>query len=114
MVSGVFILIFKEVVILIVVSITEKGITVDGHAGYEEPGKDIVCAAVSVLAQNRIESIKDLTNDSIEYRVVPGHIEINYKNLSDNGKMLIDSFFIGICKISDSYGTEYVLYHTKK
>ncbi len=24
-------------------------ITVSGHAGYAEPGKDIVCAAVSVL-----------------------------------------------------------------
>ena len=93
---------------MIVVNITEKSITVDGHADYAEPGKDIVCAAVSVLAQNLIESIKNLTGDSIEYRMVPGHIDINFKNLSEQGKLLVDSFFIGINSISESYGKEYV------
>lgn len=91
-------------VLLIVVSVTENCITVDGHAEYAEPGKDIVCAAVSVLAQNLIESIKDLTGDSIEYRMVPGHIDINFKNLSEQGKLLVDSFFVGINSISESYG----------
>lgn len=108
MVSGIFIHIFKEVVLLIAISVTEKGITVDGHADYAEPGKDIVCAAVSVLAQNLIESIKDLTRDSIEYRVVPGHIDIEFKNLSEQGKLLVDSFFIGVNSVSESYGREYV------
>lgn len=98
----------KEVVLLIVVSITEKGITVDGHAEYAEPGKDIVCAAVSVLAQNLIDSIKDLTRDSIAYQIIPGHIDIDFKNLSERGKLLVDSFFIGINSISESYGREYV------
>lgn len=93
---------------MIVINITEKGITVDGHADYAEPGKDIVCAAVSVLAQNLIESIKALTRDSIEYRMIPGHIDIDFKNLSKQGKLLVDSFFIGVNSISESYGREYV------
>lgn len=100
--------IFKEVVLLIVVNITENGITVDGHADYAEPGKDIVCAAVSVLAQNLIESIKALTRDSIEYRMMPGHIDIEFKNLSEQGKLLVDSFFIGVNSVLESYGREYV------
>ena len=29
----------------------DNGIMVSGYAGYAEPGKDIVCAAVSTLAQ---------------------------------------------------------------
>lgn len=93
---------------MIVVSITEKGITVDGHAGYEEPGKDIVCAAVSVLTQNLIKSLNDLTMDSIEYQVIPGHIDIYFKNLSEQGKLLVDSFFVGVSSIIESYGKEYV------
>lgn len=93
---------------MIVINITEKGITVDGHADYAEPGKDIVCAAVSVLAQNLIKSIKALTRDSIEYRMIPGHIDIDFKNLSEQGKLLVDSFFIGVNSISESYGREYV------
>lgn len=93
---------------MIVVHIDESGITVEGHAKYAEHGKDIVCAAVSVLAQNLIQSLRDLTRDSISYRVIPGHIDIEFKNLSEHGKLLVDSFFIGINSIAESYGNEYV------
>ena len=74
---------------LIVVSVKKEGITVDGHAGYAKTGNDIICAAVSVLSQD-------------------GHIDIKYKNLSEQGKLLVDSFFIAICDISNTYGTDYV------
>lgn len=92
---------------MIVVHVGEDGITVDGHADYAEPGKDIVCAAVSVLAQNLIKSMKDLTRDCIKYAILPGHIDIEFKNLSEQGKLLVDSFFIGVSFISESY-SEYV------
>ena len=65
MVSGIFILIFGEVVILIVVNVSTTGITVDGHAGYAETGKDIICASVSVLAQGLVHSLESLTDDEI-------------------------------------------------
>ena len=45
------------------VSISTTNIKVDGHAGYAEPGKDIICSAVSVLTFNLIKSIESfLTN----------------------------------------------------
>ena len=37
-----------------------------GHAGYSEHGSDIICAAVSVLVINTINSITELTDDDIE------------------------------------------------
>ena len=40
-----------------------NGLTIDGHANFAEQGKDIVCAAVSVLAQTLIASIEELTDD---------------------------------------------------
>ena len=36
---------------MIVVTITQTGLTVEGHAGYAKTGNDIICAAVSALAQ---------------------------------------------------------------
>lgn len=33
-------------------------ITIDGHAGYAETGKDIVCAAISALAQTLMAHIE--------------------------------------------------------
>lgn len=93
---------------MIEVKISETRITVDGHAGYADSGKDIICAAVSILTQNLIKSIEDLTNDSISYSMVSGHVDIKYKNLSERGRLLVDSFFIGICGIANTYGEKYV------
>lgn len=93
----------KKVIKLIVVNVSEQGITIDGHAGYSGKGKDIVCAAVSVLAQNLICSMGALTGDRITYQIREGHIDIVYKDLSGKGKLLVDSFFIGICKVQEVY-----------
>lgn len=93
---------------MIVVNVSTTGITVDGHANYAEAGKDIICSAVSVLTQNLIHSFETLTDDSVDYEILPGHININYENLSEKGQILVDSFFIGISEIVQSYGEKYV------
>ena len=43
---------------MIVVNVNEEKITLNGHAGYAEPGKDIVCAAVTALVQTMVHSIE--------------------------------------------------------
>ena len=93
---------------MITVNITQNGLTVDGHAGYAEIGKDIVCAAVSSLTQGLIHSLKALTDDEISYRVASGHAEITYKDLSERGKLLVDSFFIAVSDIQLTYRDDYV------
>lgn len=93
---------------MIVVCIAQDGLTVDGHAGYAETGKDIICAAVSALSQTLIRSMQALTEDEIDLEMAHGHINIRYKNLSECGKLLVDSFFIGISGIANAYGNEYV------
>jgi len=93
---------------LIVVNITQTGLTVDGHAGYAETGNDIICAAVSALAQGLIHSLDALTDDRISYQIRDGHIGIEYENLSEQGKLLIDSFFIAVSDIQMTYGEKYV------
>lgn len=94
--------------VLIVVKVVADGITVDGHAGYAKTGKDIVCAAVSVLVQNLVRSVESLTEDLIWYRMANGHMEIHYRDLSEQGKLLVDSFFIGVSGVVATYGEEYV------
>lgn len=79
------------------------GITVKGHAGYAEPGKDIVCAAVSVLVCTLIESITELTEDELTHDIEHGNTEINYGIISEQTKLLIDSFFVGVTGISETY-----------
>lgn len=78
-------------------------ISVKGHAHYAAPGNDIVCAAVSMLAQNLVASIVGLTVDEIQYEMQPGNIEIKYRNLSEAAQLLVDSFFVGIELIAGAY-----------
>ena len=92
---------------MIEVRIRPERIEIFGHAGYAEPGKDIVCAGVTALTQTLIQSIEDLTDDEIEYSISPGRVDINHGNLSEKSKTLVDSFFIGVCLIADEF-PEYV------
>lgn len=85
------------------IKIRKDHIIVSGHAGYSDAGHDIVCSAISTLAQNLIMSIEDLTGDTITYSISPGRVDINYKDLSDKSKLLVDSFFVGVCSLSRTY-----------
>ena len=93
---------------MIAVNITPLGLTVDGHAGYAKTGNDIICAAVSALAQGLVHSLLSLTDDKIAYHIADGHVDINYKDLSERGKLLIDSFFIAVSDLNLTYGDDYV------
>lgn len=82
---------------MIVVNVSATEISVDGHAGCNEEGKDIVCSAVTVLVFNLINSMEALTEDKIEVDYQEenrGHIKIGFKDLSEKGELLVDSFFI--------------------
>lgn len=88
---------------MIEVSVRKDGIVVSGHAGYAPAGSDIVCAGVTALTQELIRSMEGLTDDRIETDIGSGMASIQYGDLSEKGKLLIDSFFIGICMIAEEF-----------
>ena len=88
---------------MIVINITRSGLTVDGHAGYAEKGNDIVCAAVSMLAQNLVNSLDMLTDDEVICHMQNGHMDIQWKNLSERGRLLVDSLFVGMDALQNTY-----------
>ena len=67
---------------MIVVKIRENSLSIDGHAGYAEVGKDIVCAAVSALAQGLLHSLDALTDDEISTEAESGHVTVSYTHLT--------------------------------
>lgn len=81
----------------------DKGISLKGHANYAERGKDIVCAGISTLVQSLIQSIEELTTDTIQYSMSPGTVDIKHGNLSEQAQLLMDSFFVGVNLIADEY-----------
>ena len=81
-----------------------------GHAGFDNYGKDIVCAAVSVLVINTINSLEELTKEdiSVESDNESGYIECRFRlPLKETSKVLIDSLILGLSQIAKQYGEEY-------
>ena len=88
---------------MIEVGVRKDGIMISGHAGYAPAGSDIVCAGVTALTQELIRSMEGLTDDRIETDIGSGMASIQYGDLSEKGRLLIDSFFIGICMIAEEF-----------
>ena len=76
---------------------------ISGHAGYAPAGYDIVCAGVTALTQGLVRSMEGLADDRIETDIESGMTSIQYGDLSEKGKLLINSFFIGICMIAEEF-----------
>ena len=76
----------EGVIWLIVVKVRENSLTIDGHAGYAEFGKDIVCAAVSALTQSFIKSVETLTTDKLKYKISSGNTVILHGDLSEKSQ----------------------------
>ena len=88
-----------------------KRLTCKGHAGYAAYGKDIVCAAVSILTNNVFNSIEQLTEDEFtgsadEKKALFSLSFVNEP--SHDANLIVDSFSIGIESIADAYGSKYV------
>ena len=82
-----------------------------GHAGYAASGSDIVCAAVSVLVINTINSIKAFTQDtpSVRMEEAEGIVECRFlKKASKEAALLLDSMLLGLSGIEKEYGRKYI------
>ena len=83
------------------------GFEINGHSGFANSGKDIVCAAVSVLSINCVNSLEELLGivPKVKEDQKRGYLEViveDYKR--DDVQLLLRSFVIGVDKISADYG----------
>lgn len=81
----------------------------EGHSGYAEEGSDIICAAVSALTINTVNSLETLTHDEITAEERDGYLSFTFlKPLSEGGKLLMDSLILGLTQIQDNYSKHYL------
>ena len=78
-------------------------ITISGHSGYEESGKDIVCASVSSIAITTINGILSIDSDSLEYQTSDGYIKIAVKKHSEVIDALIQNMINLLTELSQDY-----------
>ena len=86
------------------------GFSSKGHAGYAEEGYDIICAAVSVLTVNTINSIEKFTEDAFKAEAADGMVRWKFTEipLSKEANLLMDSLVLGLKDIQENYGKKYI------
>ena len=93
------------------------GFSTKGHAGYADYGEDIVCAGISALVLNAINSIEKFTNDTFTVEANEDNGNIDFR-LSDTGsketELLLDSMILGLQGIQDDYGKKFLQLHFKE
>ena len=63
-----------------------------GHAGYSDPGKDIVCAGVSALTFTFINFMDELDPEGYERTVRPGEVKIQFEKDGTVEKFILTGY----------------------
>jgi hypothetical protein len=82
------------------------GFHIEGHSGYADRGKDIVCSAISTLAINCVNSIEEFTGDTFSTGMdeEQGMLEFDLTGeSSEAAQLLLRSAVYGMERISEQY-----------
>ncbi len=89
-----------------------KGFKVSGHAFFDKKGRDIVCAGVSILTYNTVNSIEKFLPDQkqqVNEDKKNGCIEcVLVGPVSEKARLLLDTYVFGIENIEEIYGKKYI------
>lgn len=85
--------------------------TCNGHAGYADYGKDIVCAAVSILVINTVNSLEEIAGEAIQVDAdeKAGRISCTFlrQPLKEISSAFMDSLILGLSQIEAQYGNKH-------
>lgn len=85
---------------------TYTGFRMEGHSGYADEGEDIVCAGISVLAINFVNSIEKLTSDKFSQfeHEDDGIIDFEFTDtISNEAEILMKSLVLGLEQLEKEY-----------
>lgn len=88
-----------------------------GHSGYAEAGTDIICAGISALVFNTINSIEAFTSARfrLDMEEESGLIDFELDQKADHDTaLLIDSMILGLQGIQSDYGNDYIILNFKE
>lgn len=89
---------------MIKVNLKEKDkIVITGHAGYDDYGKDIVCASVSSIVITTINAIIDIDDTAIEYEDLDNKLVIKILKENDIINKLINNMISLLEQLENDY-----------
>ena len=87
-----------------------KGYIIDGHAGMDDPGYDLVCASVSVLAQTALLGLDAYLSKNAKWEIrEEGYMECWLPDglrdeEMDKAQVILNTMELGLLSIVESYG----------
>ncbi len=83
----------------------------NGHAGYADHGHDIVCASISALVINAINSMEEIVGEPMEIETDErqGRIRCVFQNspIHKDSELLMNSLVLGLTQIAKQYGKKH-------
>ncbi len=88
---------------MIRVSVKPECITIEGHAKYDDYGKDIVCSSVSTMITTTVNAILIFDKNTIRYKVKEGLVKIEIIEEDETTKKLLDNMINLLTELSEYY-----------
>jgi uncharacterized protein YsxB (DUF464 family) len=89
-----------------------NGFVIEGHSNYAEYGKDIICSAVSALAQTALAGL--IKYSKVDYQIKEGYLKVDVKEPNLHSRIIIDTIFLGLKGIADMYPKHVQIKEEKK
>lgn len=82
-----------------------KGFKSQGHAGFGVRGTDVVCASISMLCINTMNSIEKITSDQFDQKINERKATIEFwmDNPSHDSQVLLQSLKLGLEGVAKDY-----------
>ena len=86
------------------------GFDISGHAGFAAHGHDIVCAAVSMLVTNTVNSIEVFIDSVTAFHEEEskGAMSLNIREPGEDAELLLKALLLGLEAVKKEYGKKYI------
>lgn len=87
-----------------------NNIIINGHAGYDIKGKDIVCASVSSIVITSLNAITRLDKQAINIKQDDGFIEVEIKKHNEYIDIIIENMISLLKELKQQYKQNIEIY----
>ncbi len=88
---------------MIKVTVNKNSIIITGHAGYDESGKDIVCASASSIVITSVNACLKIDNKFLTYEEKPNKLRINIIGDNNNCLLIIENMLNMLAELAAAY-----------
>lgn len=79
------------------------GFEISGHAGFDDNGRDIVCASVSSATQLTVNTITEIFNIKGSAKVLGDKIQFRVSSYDDTAGRIIEGLKLHLTLLSEDY-----------